>query len=408
MLEATLYYSYNPACVRAGISSDICKAVSEDTPYIETNSLVTVGTRALQEAFDEELQLVGTDGTHVVPLSSGLDSRTVLGSLLAHPEIDSQQIQTVTYGTPGTWDYELSQQTASTVGISNTVIDLTADSFDWSVEALRRYARTREAPTRILEGYVHARVANRFGEDAVIWSGFLGDPSVGGHQPANPADDWDTAREWFIKSNRATTSLTTSQFEPDISLPTEPYLHRAQLSYEEQLDFAHRQQCLIAPLVLYEPDRYATPFARQEWLAFGLNLPRKHRRNRTLFSQIVQQQFPELFSVPTDANAGLPLDASTGREFVRSVRLKLPKGLARVFGFSYTPPSTNYVNFASQFRERGKQLATTAETLLKAFDRREIAPWLDTMELWDCHQSGENLATEIRILCSLELFYSSR
>lgn len=406
MLEAVLYYSYNPACHRAGLSSAIRDAAAGDTLSEGEDSLVSTGAEILREVFDNELQEFGSDGIHVVPLSSGLDSRTILGSLLAHPEIDSDQIRTVSFGTPGTWDYELGQRVASTAGVSNTAIDLTADSFDWSVEALRRYAETRACPTRLFEGYVNATAIDQFREDAVVWSGFLGDPSVGAHQPASPADDWETACEDFIDMNRATVSLTGSQFDPTAPLPADPYLSRTRLSYEEQLDFAHRQQCFIAPLVLYDPERYATPFARPEWLAFGLNLPHQHRRNRSLFTRIVQRRFPELFSVPTDANNGLPLDASPRREFVRSVRRRLQKKALRALG-RYTSPNTNYVNFARQFRQGG-QLAATAKTLLDAFDRREIAPWLDAGELWDRHQSGEDLATEIRILCSLELFYGSR
>jgi len=406
MLESVLYYSYNPACHRAGLSQAIRDAVTRTTPSGGEDSLISTGKQTLRQVFDQELQEIGTGGTHIVPLSGGLDSRTILASLLAHPSIDSRQIQTVSFGTPGTWDYELGQQVASKARVSNTALNLTADSFDWSVEALRRYAETRDCPTRMFEGYVNAAAIARFDDGSTVWSGFLGDPSVGAHQPAEPATKWNTARKRFVEANRATESLVPPQFQPTASLPPEPYIPRTQLSYEEQLDFAHRQQCFIAPLVLYESDRYATPFARQEWLTFSLNLPRQHRQNRALFTRIVQQRFPELFSVPTDANNGLPLDASPRREFVRSVRRRLQKKALRALG-RYTSRNTNYVNFARQFRQGG-QLAATAKTLLGAFDQREIASWLDAEELWNRHQSGADLAAEIRILCSLELFYTTR
>ena len=46
-----------------------------------------------------------SEGHHIVPLSGGLDSRAILGGLLDAGLKD--QITTVTFGTLGTWDYDI-------------------------------------------------------------------------------------------------------------------------------------------------------------------------------------------------------------------------------------------------------------------------------------------------------------
>jgi hypothetical protein len=405
MIDRFLYYSYDPGCSRSGLTATIRDAVQRETLSGSRSELLEAGKQALKESVDREVERSPSETQHVVPLSAGLDSRTILALLLAHPDVDAREITTVSFGTPTTWDFEIGQEVAQAADVRNTAVDLTADSFDWSLSSLREYVRQRDRPVRVLEGYVIMAILEGVSSDSVIWSGFMGDPTAGGHQPTTPSDSWMGAWEHFVANNQFAERLCSADFEPTATLPNEPYLERTELSYEEQLDFAHRQQCLIVPLVISDPERYKTPFVQPEWLSFSLNLPSHHRHNRSLFKDVVLDLAPTLFSMPTDANRGVPLNAGRIREFVHRGRLFTTRKTRQTLGLGYLPPSTNYLDFARSFREPG-QLRETAKTLLDDFAEREIASWLEPREIWTAHQSGDDRADQIRALCTAELVCS--
>lgn len=405
MIDRYFYYSYNPDCPQKGLVESIRDVVQKETEAENRKELINAGKQALKKSVDKELEVTDTDAQHIVPLSSGLDSRIILALLLDHPDVDPHSITTVSFGTPGTWDFEIGQEIANTANVRNIAINLTHDEFDWSLSSLRAYVRNRECPVRIFEGYVNSKILDPIGSDAVVWSGFMGDPTAGGHQPDDPSNNWNTACEHFVEANRFVEGLCSPDFNPTDMLPDEPYLKKTHLSYEEQLDFAHRQQCLIAPLVLPEPERYCTPFMQPRWLSFSLNLPREHRRNRSLFKDIVTEMYPDLFSLPTDANRGLPLNAGRVREFLHRSRLFATRNVMRTIGVEYLPPSANYLDFENAFRTTG-QLHTSAENIVEDFAERESINWIEPREIWRDHQLGQDRTDQIRAICLVELILS--
>jgi hypothetical protein len=402
-LNDVLYYGYEPACDGAGIPPDVRDSLRQENPDYPESILKERYEEALRTAVEAELSETANSRLHIVPLSSGLDSRAILGALLDHPSLSREQIRTVTFGTPGTWDFELSQQVAERAGVKNTALDLTGKGIDWSVSALETYVQRIEQPIPVIEGYVNYVAGTIIDEEAVVWSGFLGDPTAGAHQPSKPANSWETACSRFVDSNRITDELSTPDFDPADNLPTEPYLPRSVLSFEEQLDIAHRQHCLIAPLVTPEPRRYRTPFLRTEWLSFALNLPPSHRQERTLFVEMVSEAFPELFAVGTDANKGLPLNASLHRELLRSAKLRFDERITAKLFEEYVHPNMNYLDFETELRS-DTQLAKSVRELVSAFDKRDVPQQFDGDEIWIDHQRGDDKATELLAVSSAELW----
>jgi hypothetical protein len=405
MINRYLYYSYNPNCSQSNLSEPIREAVQPDLNLDKKSELVATGQQMLKKSIDREVNTAHVETEHVIPLSSGLDSRTILALLLDHPDVNPESITTVSFGTPGTWDFEIGQNIAKRAGVKNISFNLTASDFDWSLSSLREFIRGQACPVRVFEGYVNAKLLDEVDSDAVVWSGFMGDPTAGGHQPSEPTDSWRTACEYFAKQNQFVDGLASADFDPIAMLPDESYLDRSLLSYEEQLDFAHRQQCLIAPLVTSEPDRYRTPFLQPEWLSFSLNLSHEYRNNRSLFKDIVVEMYPELFSLPTDANRGLPLRTGKIRELIHRTRLFTKRNVMQSLEAEYIPPSTNYCDFGNLFREPG-ELRTAAKTLIKDFAERDVANWIEPRTIWNTHQSGEDRTSQIRAICTVELICS--
>ncbi|WP_152422474.1 asparagine synthase-related protein [Natrinema pallidum] len=404
LIDNLLYYGYNPGCLDAELPPVVRESVSSETINLERAELIEEGVDAFRAAIDAELKQVDQNVSHVVPLSSGLDSRAILAALLEHPGIEKEKIRTVSFGTPGTWDYEISQEIAEAVGIKNTTLNLDAVSFDWSESSIRSYARSLDCPTRIFEGYVNSKINELFEDEYVLWSGFFGDPSAGGHQPDNPSKKWENARVHFSDFNAYAPSLVDSSFDPIEVLPDEPYLDSNKLSYEEQLDFAHRQQCFIRPLVIQNNHRYLTPFMQEEWLNYILNVPTQQRQNRSIFIDIMIQQYPDLFSHPTDSKNGLPPNAGQYRVLAERIKISIIRKISGLTGQNPVHPGTNYLDFPSKLRQEC-ELRTTVQSLVGNFeDRTEYG----VSTIWKDHQRGENNAAELRAIASAELYLSER
>jgi hypothetical protein len=401
-LDDALYYGYDPGCPRAGLPDSVADAARGSPLTADYERQVSMAQEAFRAAVEAELAECGAD-THLVPLSAGLDSRAILATLLDVPDVAPADVHTVTFGTPGTWDFEIGKRVAAAAGVGNTAVDLRPGSFDWSLQSLRAYARTASHPIRMLEGYANARAATIAG-DSAVWSGFLGGTTTGQHVHESPRETWDGAVESFARANHYT-NIDPPAYDPRAPLPDEPYVPQTALPYTNQLSFAHRQQCYIGPVVLGDGPRQ-TPFAREEWLEFMLNVPRRHRAQRGLFVDAMIDAFPDLFALPTDANAGFPLWVSDRRRKLRTARLRLTHGLASRLGLDYTHPGTNYLDFARAFRREG-ELRETASTLLSGFRERDPAGWLDPREIWSDHQNGADRSRDIKVLCSLELYLES-
>ncbi len=404
LINSVLWFSYYPKCDNDDILTKVLTEIqTQDITY--SNDIHTRGLSSFRNAVNQELCQEDIGKTHVVPLSSGLDSRAILAALLDHPDIDKSKIHTVSFGSPGTWDFDIGKQVAKEAKVSNTAIDLTDKSFDWSIESLREYATGQDMPRRILDGYVNSKVSSIIDDEFVIWSGFMGDPTAGGHQPKSPRKNWDDACRYFVYQEQYCEELVHPDFDPLSILPDTPFVSYEQLSYEEQLDFALRQQCLIAPIVLGS-SHYRTPFLQPSWLEFSLNLSREHRNDRKLFKKIFRISFPDLFSLPTDANSGLSLSAHPVRRVARNKRLGLAKRVYSMVGMEFCHPATNYINFPAAFR-RDNQLRDTVYSLLQGFNARDIANWIDPLNIWQEHQNGNDRSKEIRVIISLELYYQN-
>lgn len=86
--------------------------------------LIEYGVEELKKSFNECFENKEYENCeHVVPLSGGLDSRAILAELLDRGL--RKNIITVTFGTPGTLDYEIGAYVARKARVYHENIDLT-------------------------------------------------------------------------------------------------------------------------------------------------------------------------------------------------------------------------------------------------------------------------------------------
>ena len=276
--------------------------------HCEIKGLVKDGIKALDTSITNSVTKLLNHNGHILPLSGGLDSRGILGGLLKN--LDSSQIQLITIGLPKTWDFEIGQKVAHATGLRYETIDLS--SIPWDTEKLVQFAMRFGRPSTVFIDYLFGQIWSKFGKDKMYWSGFMGDPFAGSHLLSVDSNSWELATQKFVARERfsKTVRLTPPGFQVESLLPPNPLLKHSTLSYDEQLDFAVRQQCYIKPIVLFEEYNCQAPFLATEWVKFILNVPRQYRWNQYLYKEILKQAYPKLFSLTTKTNFGLPLSTS--------------------------------------------------------------------------------------------------
>jgi hypothetical protein len=404
-----LYYGYVPTYQGwpANILGGIFNRIEHENLSIELDitQLINRGTKALRTAFQDAIRGADEDYCFVLPLSGGLDSRAILAGLLENT--DSRKIQAVTFGTPGTWDFEIGQQVARAAGVSCEPMDLTAENWKWRTEELVSTAVQIEAPVWVFDAHVNRAIAKRFGEEAVYWSGFMGDPLAGSHLYNEDSTTWEQAKSRFLVKNLYSTStiLTPPDFKPGNYLPSQPFSELGLLSYDEQLDFGIRQDCLIRHIVMPSGYNYRMPFLHPEWVGFILSVPRCYRKNKWLYKEILKAAYPKLFSLPTKTSYGLPLKSPKISVLARRAVLKANSIGRQLFPTKpwAVDPRLNYIDFDRGLRERG-DLKTLVHENLHDLKRRGVVDWIDFDAIWQRHQQKQgNHSDALVILASLEI-----
>jgi len=360
---------------------------------------VDLGARLLRSAIGTSMS---GPGPYVVPISGGMDSRAILACALEHYEASS--IYTYTFGVPGTYDFDIGNMVAETVGTRHRSFDLRAYSYD--LETLLDVSMRVAARTALFQHAPYREIESQLGA-AVHISGFMGEALSGAHLlPIADSEHWGRAKKAFALRNRYSTNLKLSEanFDPTTALPVEPLINQNVLSYDDQLDFAIRQKRYIQPLVVARGFRYKTPFLDPPWVQYILSLPRGYRYGQSMYKAILVHAFPRLFSLPTKTCFGLPLNAARWR-INASRRLHQVKARSRRFGVNIFGPSpmTNYIEFGTALRER-LDLRTLTLECLSALEERHIVDWIDIDALWREHQTGRvDHSSALLLLASLEI-----
>jgi hypothetical protein len=402
ILSAFLYYGYIPH-----IPQDI-----NEQDWLTTKEESTVISKPVTEAFliNEGVQKLKQLFTHsdkglqVILLSGGLDSRAILGGLIESGFRD--QLVTVTFGVPGTWDYRIGRLVAQHANVRHYNFDLR--DIVIKQEALEETARKLNQWMWLFDAFFIRQLYEQFGTEPTYWSGFMGDPLSGSHVTKQPSQSWQIALQRFARRNKFCRSLDLRMpgFDPTSVLPQSPICDPCQLGYDDQLDFFLRQFGYIKQIVL--PNRYntRTPFLRPEWTDFVLNLPHHLRYNQYLYKKILYRTYPDLFSLPTKTNYGLPICSPTAAVWLRRQFSRAYSGLRRHIypQFWSIHPAENYIDFDRQIREND-HLKKLIYINIKSLKERLKATWIDLDVLWHRHQLGQaNNGRVLTLLASLEIY----
>lgn len=339
--------------------------------------------------------------THYIPLSGGLDSRALLAAAMEA----GADVETLTFGMPGTMDYEYGNRVARTVGCRHQTLNLLDHLPDTS--ALVETVSNGGAWTYTFDAYFNRLLTRQMARPPTVLHGFAGDPVAGSHyHPDAPDDARDVTA--FVDAQRFNRALrlTRPEDNPTTWLPRMddiPYI--AGLTVYERLDFSFRQTGAIWPIVIDPTADVRTPFTHPDWLAMMFAAPAQWRRGCRLYETALVQRWPELFKLPTKNHFGLGLCSSTFTRRLHVQSRRVSGRVSRAFGCESGLQRSrhNYIDFARAFREPGAMRELARENLAD-LGARGVVPWLAPTWLLSEHMDGsKNYERELQLLIGLEI-----
>lgn len=402
MIDDYLYFGYLP---RSGVSLDWLPPSPLRTSIATrlTEQVATEAFTRLQAAVDEALATCPAGKVHVVPLSGGLDSRMILGCLLRR--LTTSEIQTFTFGTPGTYDFEIGRHIARTLGLQSTLYSL-ADGWKWTEQDLVDCAKTVASPAPIFDVIINREVTQVFGSTATYWSGFMGDSITGAHLPKHWYKSWADAKRLFSESQRYSRSISLARpgYEAVDALPRNPLAPGGDVPFYQQLDLSLRQPILVRQIVVNPAVDYKVPFSSPRLVAFFLGVHARLLKRQQLYRAALAKGLPSLASIPSKSTCGLPPTASRARLELQLATIKIQLLSQRLIGLGRLKMFANYLDYSEKIREAGPLRELVASQVLD-LERRQVVTWIDLRGLLSGHLRQEfDVADALMLLVSMECY----
>jgi asparagine synthase (glutamine-hydrolysing) len=366
----------------------------------------------------------------VVPLSGGLDSRALLAALLELRP--AREIETWTFGSPGTWDFELGRRVARSAGTRHTSLDLAREPL--REQDLLRQARECDGAVELVQQVPLPAWEGAGASGTRVLVGFMGDPLMG--SKLDPADlalaGHPAAREEELALRLLGRHLVAPEAAVAPLLRLDEKEAKARLlaavqaagrgleaddaaSFHEAWDIANRQPRYVRPCVFPLPERfdYRAPFLDADLVELLRTAPRAFRLGSRLYRRALCERFPRLFSLPTKNERGLALQPGAlarlrRRAGGRALRALEAGTRGRIAALRWQRErarrrAVNYLDWSRVLRGD----SPNAQLLLGCLERLARQPLVDgraLLERWREHRAGR--ADHARLLLgavSLEL-----
>jgi asparagine synthase (glutamine-hydrolysing) len=384
-------------------------------------------------------------GRLVVPISGGYDSRAVLSALLECKAVS--EIHTVTFGIPGTLDFEIGHALARKIGSTHTTIELPnrghltseyawkAKDTDGLTEAvakpfLSKWNELREISSDFASGLLGDAMTGKFLTEKVF-------------NESLTVEDQESTNQYILKLFRRFPPVITERL---LNLGKEDY-NELSLSIIRETNKRNRNQafashiewwglwtrCLkldmLHTLSLRERINYLTPFLDNEVVDFLWGIPPNWRLKQKLYESMISNRYADMYTLMTKNRRVIAWERpNTSIKQKRSAAMQLDGFM----GASRHELSTsqwmelrrfkdlNYVDYVTwllqpaSFGDACRRVFGLRPTLfrdvcrqaLESLGKRKIVNNDYMKKLWAEHMKGERDNSQIIItLVTLELIY---
>jgi hypothetical protein len=374
------------------ISEHFSSSPQEDNKSLKEyiNNGSSIWNKAIEKCLNNNSKKI------VVPISGGLDSRLILGSLLEH--VSPSEITTYTFGIPGSFDYEIGNLVAKTLGTKHFSYDL--NKIEVTEDKLKFFMQHTLCNSDLFTGPPLTELLNDIEQDSIIWSGFMGDPSIGSHLPSldtitNVDGNFIENKENYTRIGLLSQKLTNKKIIP----PTYDFENIDGVDSKIELwDLQNRQARYVTSQVFIKPFEYEVPFINRDWLSFSLQLPKALRNNELFYKEFLLSRYSSIFGLPVKCNLGTPLK----RTFLSELKINAQKAYNKVNQSYLKSKNVNYVNFEQKLREN-KPFFDLCTSLLSNFGDREYINSREIDKILQSHKSGSDYSRAFTLLASIEL-----
>ena len=378
----------------------------DKTRYSRYNEkeLIIKGAKLLQHVVSQQFV---NNQQNVVPLSGGVDSRAILAILSEFTELSS--INTYTFGTPGTYDYEIGKAIAKYYGTNHRTFSLT--KINYKMEELLDTSKRFDFQSPV---FIHPPVweFEKFYKNASIWSGVNAGAVVGSFMMKFPLKSLDDAKKRFMQKGSFVKSIDLCSDDKQLLIGLMKFdsINENLVSFNEQVFIKQRSEKHLAKNVLIEGFNYKTPFINNEFMDFMFSQAPQYRLNKSLYKKIIYHGFPTFFKKGIEGNYGLKINANKkivslkGKliQLQRRVKNKIP-----VLSF-LNSPMLNYIDFDEAIRNRQDMKSIIYENI-NDLKLRKIIDWIDIDTIWKRHQNRmANFSDALIALSSLEIHLKAK
>jgi len=374
-----LWYGFLPGAERAQQKfTDLSKLIEDDSIEVFDRHSTVSMKDLLCRIIEEQTTKLGAD-TVLLSLSSGLDSRGILGALL---EIfEEKSIIAYTLGHAGTADHDSARRFTRGVLTNHHIIGV--EQTDWNTaEIVAKVRRRPEGRVVAIGEFQEGSVGSALELDPAVPKlvGFLGDAISGKRLPKIISGCWAEAVDHFIRRNHAykgDMEILPPDYDPIASLPAQPLVGSMRILLDDQLDLCFRQEQRIRPgggsVGDRKPgaadassslrNRLIRPYEDPRWVRSFLLVPTQLRMGQQLYLRFLARGFRRIFP---------DLQRSHGRLSGKRRLLEELVGIKPRAG----KESKFHVDFDHLFRTNPK-FRTFSEENIRDLAARHVVDWVD-------------------------------
>ncbi len=325
------------------------------------NQLITEGGALFNHVIDK---LYSEKNKNVVlPITSGLDSRMLLGGLLECTE--AKNITALTWGFPGSYDYETGIKISKKLRIKHHALNI--DNYKITEKRLMQFADASDCSVPLFDHWPKDWVKKITEDvDGALWMGLLGGTLSGSNLPHSFVDN---PLVGFLKSNQRINSVVSLSSALLDERPTIHDLKKLTSNFKsvnsDTLDIYLHHHHLIAPTKIHRDLSYVLPFTDPKLIQFFLSLPLEFRTNRGLLRDMIIKHYPYLVKFPSNRNGGLGLD-------VYGKKRALIKRYKQFFGTWDAPSMRRKYLSLKKLIHQDPQIAVLVNEKLEQIEKRNL------------------------------------
>lgn len=308
----------------------------------EYNSLSIIDKKELFFKFwTDKIENNFVNDKNLVLLSGGIDSRAILFGLLKNTE--AKNINTLTFGKPGSLDYEIGNNIAKKIGTRHSTVEIDKNILDY--DNLIDFGENTDYSTNLFLS-MPTSVYEKY-SDYNIWSGTVIDVYYGRHNHIKPNCNYKDMVSQFIDENIICNNARSMVDEVYVS--NNLTLCSNSIASPHILDLYNRQTKFVANHLLLKKYKFSNMLS-QDLIDLSFSIPNDFLENQRFYIDCFSESYQNFNDFGCKTTFGAKLDSSVVTKYYYRLKNKIIKNsYVNYTNWSELILSKEFKNFLQQF-----------------------------------------------------------